>query len=141
MAANAERVRKPSWIESRVLHAAVAIGLALAVFAVCVTGWWYSTYLVPIQDVKEAVRAKLDGKEPARFEHVWYSKQTRVGCGYVAVKDAGGKYGENRHFILLADGNAQFEPPREAKGDAAQQIAALEEQARYAQAIRSNCLR
>ncbi|OUM00875.1 hypothetical protein A8M77_19505 [Variovorax sp. JS1663] len=122
------------------MHALLAVAFGIAVFAVAVTGWWASTYWIPLQDVKGAVRAKLDNGASAQFEHVWYSKQTRVGCGYVSVKEPAGGYKGKKHFILFPGGELQLEPSRETQGDAAQQIAALEQQARYAQAIRANCL-
>ena len=141
MSAATNRVgRRKSWIESRVLHAIVAVGLAAAVFAVGVTGWWASTYMIPLWKVEDTVRAKVENGESARFEHVWYSKQTRIGCGYVRVKDASGRYKDERHFILFPGGELQLEPVPDAKSDTAQQIAMLEQQARHAQAIRANCV-
>lgn len=140
MAVDAKRFGKRSLVESRGLHALLAVAFGIAVFAVAVTGWWASTYWIPLQEVKSAVQAKLGNGASARFEHVWYSKQTRVGCGYVSVKAPAGGYQDKKHFILFPGGELQIEPPRVTQGDAAQQIAALEQQARHAQAIRANCL-
>ena len=129
-----------SWIESRGVHALLAVAFAIAVFAVAVTGWWASTYWIPLQDVKGAVRTRIANGGSAQFEHVWYSKQTRVGCGYVSVQGPAGGPRDKKHFILFPGGELQLEPPRETPGDAVQQIAALEKQASYARAIRANCL-
>ena len=142
MAADAKRFGRRSLVESRALHALVAVAFGIAVFAVGVTGWWASTYLIPLQEVRDAVRTRLGNAESARFEHVWYSKQTGIGCGYVSVKNAaGGGYQDMRHFILFPGGDLQLEPLRDTKSDAAQQIAALEQQARHGLAVRANCLR
>lgn len=129
-------------LQSRILHAVVSGAFGLAVFAVLVTGWWASTYMLPVSNVKNAVRAKLADPDSARFEHVWFSKETRIGCGYVSEKKATGGYEGTRHFIVFPDGSLQFEPAADVQqGDTSQRIAMLQRQVSYAALIKANCLR
>ncbi len=131
-----------SFLDTRIFRALVAVAFGLAVFAVCITGWWASTYMIPIREVKAEVQKKLADADAASFEHVTFNKATRVGCGYATVKNRAGAAGPERtHFILFPNGDLALSPPGEAtEGDAAQQIAALEKQAQYAALIVSNCI-
>ena len=128
-----------AFLDSRWFRAFFAAAFGIAVFAVVVTGWWASTYMIPVRQVRDAVQEKLGGGEPARFEQVIFNKATRVGCGYALVKNRAGGGTERTHFILFPNGELALAPADTAEGDAAQQIAALEKQARYAALIVSNC--
>ena len=128
-----------AFLDSRLFRAFFAAAFGIAVFAVVVTGWWASTYMIPIRKVKDAVQEKLAGAESATFEHVIFNKATRVGCGYAIVKNRASGSPERMHFILFPNGELALAPPDSTEGDAAQQIAALEKQAKYAAQIVSNC--
>lgn len=129
-------------IDSRILRATIAGSFGVAAFAVCIAGWWASTYMLPIWDVKKAVRGKLADAESATFEHVSFSKASRVGCGYVSARNRTDGNTGKRHFILFPNGDLRFEPPAATnQGDTSHQIAALQKQASYAALIESNCFR
>ena len=130
-----------AFLDSRMFRAFIAGAFGLAVFAVCVTGWWASTYMIPIREVKAAVQKKLADAESATFEHVTFNKATRVGCGYVTAKNRMSGNGERTQFILFPNGDLWIAPPPDTKnGDTAHQIAALEKQAKDAALIVSHCL-
>jgi hypothetical protein len=130
-----------SFLDSRIFRVFIAVAFGLAVFAVCITGWWASTYMIPIRDVKDAVQKKLADADSSTFEHVTFNKATRVGCGYAIVKNRAGAGVERTHFILFPNGDLALSPPSDTTGgDAAQQVAALEKQVNYATLIASNCI-
>ena len=130
-----------AFLDSRWFRAFFAAAFGIAVFAVVVTAWWASPYMIQVGQVRDAVQEKLGGGEPATFEQVIFNKATRVGCGYALVKNraGGGTERTRTHFILFPNGELALAPSDTTEGNAAQQIAALEKQARYAALIVSNC--
>jgi hypothetical protein len=129
-----------AFIDSRPFRLVFAAAFGLAVFAVCITGWWASTYLLAIRDVKSAVGKQLADATSVSFEQVTFNKATRIGCGSVNVAKSGVGKVERSQFILFADGTLELSPPELKEGDPTLQIAALEKQSAYAKLIVKNCL-
>jgi len=41
------------------------------------------------------------GARSVRFEHVWFSKETRIGCGYVSEKKATGGFSPRKPGLVV----------------------------------------
>ena len=50
-----------AFLDSRWFRAFFAAAFGIAVFAVVVTAWWASTYMIPVGQVRDAVQEKLGG--------------------------------------------------------------------------------